>query len=240
MNKKSTLEQVKRARQLIAQINKVAEDSEPKFIVPTIPNELRHATTEREKAYLSIIVDLIERLKRDFATGFEHRDQFVGTEKNLGAYLFIDGDGLKKINDQTGDHSAGDAAIKAIAAGISQALRSRDDVEIARMGGDEFAIHIKEVSLSTGFVIAKRILDSIRNQNISDYYKGSNPETKERLKDWPLSASIGVGRTQAEADGAMYKAKEKGRGRVEYFKEEKAASSHARLTKLAMQLKEKK
>lgn len=188
-----------------------------KYELPRLPDELKHARTEKEKQYLDYIKGLITQLQQDFSTGLLHKEEFERRRESEGhgVYIFIDGDGLKKINDMTHDHGAGDAAIKALATGIRNALRSGENIEIARMGGDEFVVFVPNVTTSTGVMIGKRILDSIRNAPIE--YKGSNPEVKEIIENWDLTASIGVGRTKDEADKAMYKAKANGRNRVEFY-----------------------
>jgi diguanylate cyclase (GGDEF)-like protein/PAS domain S-box-containing protein len=72
---------------------------------------------------------------------FEHEmiDQ-VGRSRRYGekaAVVFIDVDGLKRINDAHG-HQAGDRALKEIAAAVRHRLRDTD--VLARIGGDEFAV----------------------------------------------------------------------------------------------------
>ena len=217
---------------------------ETKYTLPSIPDELKRATTEREKAYLGYIKALLEKVQQDFMTGFLHKEEFQRRQdvaNDTGAYLFIDGDGLKKINDQMG-HEAGHAAILAIASGIRQALRAREasDTQIMRAGGDEFVIFIKHISLSTATIIANRVLESISKQKILDFYKGTDAETLEKLKTYPLSASVGVGKTREEADKAMYKAKANGRGRVEFYTAEVKASLEERLIRLAEKLEKSK
>lgn len=193
----------------------MSEESNYKYRVPALPDELKYARTEREKLYLSYIKDLLNKVKQDFLTGLEHKEEFQSRKKDQGIYIFIDSDGLKKLNDTLG-HEAGTAAILATAAGIKQALRQRDETSVSRYGGDEFVVHVAGVSLSSGVAIAKRILDSIHNQNIADFYEGNDDALRDALKKIPLKASLGVGKTQADADKAVYVAKSKGRDRVEF------------------------
>ncbi len=207
-----------------------------KYELPELPTELRHAQTPREQEYLKFVEDLRYKIQRDFATGLLHAEEFERqTGEETGVYIFVDGDGLKKINDTTQDHAAGTAAIKALARGIENELRARDDVTVARAGGDEFVIFVKGASLSTGVSIATRILASIRREKI--IYNGDE-KIQEILSEWPLSASLGVGRTRDEADSAMYRAKQNGRNRVEFFKPTDSNNNKARLeiAELAMNL----
>lgn len=65
------------------------------------------------------------------------RDQEIVEHPPLGTLVaFIDGDGIKTLNDSLG-HSVGDAGIAEIAKRVKQGLRTEDI--IARLGGDEFA-----------------------------------------------------------------------------------------------------
>jgi diguanylate cyclase (GGDEF)-like protein len=59
----------------------------------------------------------------------EHRTQL--------AFLFIDLDGFKQINDSFG-HAAGDDVLQRVGARLGSSLRHTD--LLARVGGDEFAV----------------------------------------------------------------------------------------------------
>jgi diguanylate cyclase (GGDEF)-like protein len=95
---------------------------------------------------------------------------------------------------------------------ISQCLRHGDI--LGRLGGDEFAVLMTQVSdLGDAVSVAERVIERIRDASIDE------------AADLPLGASIGIafsdgGRTSAGellriADGAMYTAKRRGRGRWE-------------------------
>jgi len=130
-----------------------------------------------------------------------------------GAILFIDLDGFKKVNDTEG-HKAGDRLLVIIAERLSECLREMDT--IARMGGDEFAVIVAgcddEKSIST---LCERIIAS-----------AIQPIVVDRMEH-TVGASIGValypddGEKVEElimkADSAMYRAKDAGRSRYEFF-----------------------
>lgn len=220
-------------------MKKTAE--EYKYTLPSIPDELKRATTDREKAYLDYIKALIVKIQQDFMTGFLHKEEFSRrqeVEKSTGAYIYLDGDGLKKINDQYG-HAAGSAAILGIAEGIRKALRSGDEIDVSRDGGDEFLIFVHDASVSHCIMIAKRILENIRKQTIGAHYKGSDAKLKEILMNIPIKASLGVGKTKPEADQAMYKAKAAGRDRVEFHveKDKVASDLNSRLIVISQKLR---
>ena len=201
-------------KKVIAKLS--AAEPEHTYEIPKIPKELEHTTSKRDIEYLKYIKKLIGIISQDPMTGLLHKQHFEQLEKEKGIYLYVDGDGIKKVNDTYG-HAAGHAAIEALAAGIKNVLRGKDETKVTRFGGDEFVVHIKDVSIATGVKIAHRILESIQKQKISDHYKGEK-SVKDELSDIALGASIGVGNTESEADKALYQAKAKGRNRVEFFK----------------------
>ncbi len=132
------------------------------------------------------------------------------------AVLFIDLDHFKVVNDSLG-HDAGDELLAEVAARLSAAVRATETV--ARVGGDEFVVVAEGLLDATeALSIAERLQDALRH-----------PLPVAGI-DHLLHASIGVvmvapGELRpvtdllAEADLAMYRAKERGRGRVEVFEE---------------------
>ena len=189
------------------------------YEIPKIPKQLLNTESKKDVEYLKYIKGLINQMSQDPMTGLYHKQHFQELEKEPGVFIYIDGDGIKKINDSFG-HNAGHAAIEALARGIKNVMRNKDDVKITRFGGDEFVVHVKDISIATGVNIGKRILKSIQDQDVSKTFKGTK-DIKEELSKMPLGASIGVGKTEAEADEALYKAKSKGRNRVEFFTKKK-------------------
>ncbi|HEY4645997.1 MAG TPA: sensor domain-containing diguanylate cyclase [Steroidobacteraceae bacterium] len=134
------------------------------------------------------------------------------------ACLMIDLDHFKQINDAFG-HLAGDHVLRELAQRIDGQIRGSDTA--ARFGGDEFAILLPETSAAEAAQLAERIRQIVC----------CNPVDVGTGHTHPLSISIGVaavnpGRGErdlkavadgllAEADAALYRAKARGRGRVE-------------------------
>ena len=127
----------------------------------------------------------------------------------LLAVLFIDLDGFKMINDTLG-HAAGDELLVSVAKRLSTVLRKSDFV--ARIGGDEFIILINNAENTNGIeTIADKIL-----KKLAEPFTVSGQECF-------ISASIGISQypidgSNAEeltknADLAMYKAKDGGKGK---------------------------
>jgi diguanylate cyclase (GGDEF)-like protein/PAS domain S-box-containing protein len=132
------------------------------------------------------------------------------------AVLFIDLDHFKHINDSVG-HLLGDQLLRAVALRITPCVRGSDTV--SRQGGDEFIVLLSEISHAED---AALIADQIRLAVLAPYTIANHL--------LHLTASIGVSVYPEDgadpqsliqcADTAMYHAKEKGRNRNQFFKEE--------------------
>jgi len=127
--------------------------------------------------------------------------------------MFIDLDHFKHVNDELG-HTAGDSLLKDVA---QRLLATGRDVDIfARLGGDEFAVIFEDDNHSfDAHMVANKLLKSLKKPF---YYNN---------QEMHISASIGVVKYpdyagSAEdllnaADTAMYRAKQSGRNKVEFF-----------------------
>jgi diguanylate cyclase (GGDEF)-like protein/PAS domain S-box-containing protein len=120
------------------------------------------------------------------------------------AFLVIDLDDFKKINDTNGHH-VGDAFLCGVADRLHAGTRGEDLV--ARLGGDEFALLLPGASAEEGARAAARILEAFAEPVVVD-------ERPLRIR-----ASIGVAAGRAAeaeslmraADAAMYAAKQRGK-----------------------------
>lgn len=124
--------------------------------------------------------------------------------------LLIDVDRFKTLNDQHG-HAAGDAALKAVSGRLRDHVRTVDVV--ARYGGEEFLVVLSGSGDEEGAAVAERLRAAIADDPV-----------KVGGLALPVTVSIGlaVARGQAAADGligvadaALYRAKDRGRNRVE-------------------------
>jgi diguanylate cyclase (GGDEF)-like protein len=149
------------------------------------------------------------------------------------ALLFIDLDRFKTINDKLG-HAAGDEVLRQSAARLRRCVRETDTV--TRLGGDEFTIILWQIHSTRDPESAAL---NVVNALAPPFTIGG---TEHRV-----SASIGIAvypddGTSADellrnADTAMYRAKESGRGRYVYFEERMNVAAHARVN-LEREIKE--
>ncbi len=129
------------------------------------------------------------------------------------AVMFIDLDKFKNVNDTLG-HSAGDELLVSASRRLESCIRQEDTV--ARIGGDEFAILLDDV---TDIRDATRIAERI-NLELALPFRLARREIA-------CSASIGIAfnasgyrspeQVLQDADAAMYRAKAGGRARYEVF-----------------------
>jgi len=121
--------------------------------------------------------------------------------------FMLDLDHFKNLNDAHG-HQAGDAALKAVADCISDALRGYDAV--GRFGGEEFVALLAEIDATQAARVANRLVERIRMLRL------------EHGGAVTASIGVGIGRSGAHtlddlisvADQALYVAKNSGRDRV--------------------------
>ena len=141
------------------------------------------------------------------------------------AVLFMDLDRFKLLNDSMGHH-AGDELLGAVAARLQASVRPGDTV--ARFGGDEFVVLCPEVSGPLqAEVIAERVLAGLEapfDIGGAEVYAGASIGVSLPGDDSADPASL-----VRDADAAMYRAKDLGRGRVELFDGEMRARSLKRL-----------
>lgn len=84
---------------------------------------------------------------------------------NKLSVLLIDVDGFKSFNDTFG-HVTGDKVLKMIANILSSQIR-RSDI-LARYGGDEFAIILKDTDLESAKIVSDKIQNAVASQSIAE------------------------------------------------------------------------
>ncbi|MBA3526010.1 MAG: GGDEF domain-containing protein [Pseudomonadota bacterium] len=135
-------------------------------------------------AHCDALVDLPNR--RSFLASLAAMIARVDRYGDEAAMLFVDLDGLKRINDRFG-HPAGDQALIQVAKLLVASVRKSDYV--ARIGGDEFGILLERIDERGAWEMALRIVETVVGSEFC--IDGSC---------LPLSVAVGVGAIRADDD----------------------------------------
>ena len=149
---------------------------------------------------------LEDRINQAIAQARRHQDEMV-------AQLHIDLDHFKTVNDSLGDR-IGDRLLQSVASRLQQCTREGDS--LGCLGGNAFGVCLAALrSSNDAALVANKVLESL-----------GRPFAVEG-HELHISASIGVGFFPSDgsdapallraANAAMYKAKQKGRGNVQFF-----------------------
>ncbi len=214
----------KSAANIIETIEKVLENKEIQIIEYSVEvnAEVRYLESRmvlyEEENIMQIVRDITDKKSaeleiyemsvRDGLTGLYNRNYFESKfneieweEKSNIAMVLCDLDGLKIINDTMG-HDVGDLCLKTVATELSRNFRESDLV--TRIGGDEFAVVMKNTTAKEIDAIRQKLRKSLRTVKIKNM-------------ELPISVSMGYsiadnpGKNQKlifkEADDYMYREK---------------------------------
>jgi diguanylate cyclase (GGDEF)-like protein len=195
--------------------------------------------------------DAEEQVRRlayfDPLTGLPNRLLFTEQlQKTLGhaqrqgrqvAIMFVDLDNFKRVNDTLG-HNVGDELLKVVSAKLAGSIRAQDWIgrseggpganSIARLGGDEFIVMLNDVPDAAGAAsVARRLVAAL-----------AEPVMLQST-ELCVGGSVGVAMYPADgtdidtllmnADTAMYRAKEAGRGGFQFYDRSMNARARDRL-----------
>ena len=170
---------------------------------------------------------IIHQATHDFLTDLPNRNHLFETLNKeisrtkrsdyIDAFLFVDLDGFKPINDKYG-HAIGDKLLVEVAKRLKNSVRKEDYV--ARFGGDEFCVILVDFR-KDDFVTGN--IDKVANKILSNLFQPFYIDGNE-IK---VGASIGVRIFPKkddtlkdiinDADEAMYQAKEGGKNKIVFF-----------------------
>ncbi len=171
-------------------------------------SELQHRATHDQLTGLANRALSDDRLEREIAA--------ASRSKSLFAVMFVDLDRFKTVNDSLG-HAAGDTLLTIAAHRLLKSVRASDSV--ARVGGDEFVLLLRELGGSKDAAAVARKLLSVMAEPLD-------------LEGTPFHLSISLGVAMfpndginahtllASADAALTHAKRGGRGRFHFYKPE--------------------
>lgn len=167
------------------------------------------------------VQSLVIQTSTDALTGVANRAYFDRRLDELNQHCLrhnivygiaaIDIDHFKQVNDTHG-HQAGDAVLKKVAEALQTATRSNET--LARYGGEEFAVLMEDVTPQGMHIVGERLRAAVESLEVC--------HGEVRI---PVTVSVGVASgaptngdfhitLYANADAALYKAKQGGRNRV--------------------------
>ncbi|MES9964787.1 MAG: PAS domain S-box protein [Candidatus Sedimenticola sp. 20ELBAFRAG] len=155
----------------------------------------------------------------------EHTLERVERNGEQVAVLFMDLDLFKNINDSFG-HPIGDRLLQLVAERLMSVVRDEDTV--ARVGGDEFILLLERVgNMQAAATVSEKLLHELHRPFVVDG------------QEMYMTASIGISISPNDsldgdvliknADAAMYRAKEQGRGQYCFYTEELTVSAMERV-----------
>jgi diguanylate cyclase (GGDEF)-like protein/PAS domain S-box-containing protein len=184
-----------------------------------VMNDVTEAKTYEEQ--------LAHQANYDGLTGLANRNllqdrlqQSIAAARRAGASvaaIFLDLDNFKVVNDSLG-HNVGDEMLRVVAARLRSAVRESDTV--ARLGGDEFVVLFSGrgepgVIESDITALAVKLLGQIA-QPVMLGERPVLPTCSMGISVYPQDGEDG-GTLLKHADAAMYRAKELGRNRFQFF-----------------------
>jgi diguanylate cyclase (GGDEF)-like protein/PAS domain S-box-containing protein len=182
------------------------EDRSPRHFISQIQdisNRKRLEAHTHELANRDSITSLYNR--RRFEDELGRQIGRCREEGESAALLLLDLDHFKAVNDSDG-HVAGDRLIRVVGQTLGE--RTREPDIAARIGGDEFAVILRDIDLAHARAVAEELRVAVAAARIGR----------------PCTASVGLIRLQGDVpdaetcfravDRAMYEAKSRGRDRV--------------------------
>ena len=227
---KKTLQLEQQAREL-AEVNRdlqLQQMNDLKRINAALEAEIVERRQAEERAHGLATRDALTGLlnRRSLTEALEHAIARTSRQQTSLALLFVDMDRFKAVNDTLG-HDVGDGLLIEVARRISGAVRETDVV--ARLGGDEFVVLMEAPpSYSDAAAVAHKIVHAASQPyDVQGHCLKTTMSIGISL--YPQDGSTGH-ELMKHADLAMYHAKQRRRGSVEFFHQELNKRLHDRLT----------
>ncbi len=178
---------------------------------------------ESNNYYINIIQNIKKQAIIDELTQCYNKKEFENIFKRMlatthrysntnFAVIMLDLDHFKNINDSYG-HLTGDYILKEVADIVHHEVRDSDI--FGRIGGEEFIILLPQTKLNGALKTAQKIRKSIDEYRFS--FKGESVHVTLSLGITSTTSNDTYFSVLDRVDKALYKAKDDGRNRVEYF-----------------------
>ena len=148
-----------------------------------------------------------EQLSKDFLRAKRYHESL--------SCILLDIDYFKKFNDTYG-HQTGDIVLSTLGQVIRDSIRDSDFA--ARYGGEEFALVLYHADRPTAINVAERLRQMVEHCEVRDKDHVLHVTISLGVATFPHEQISNPKQIVECADKALYKAKENGRNRVEYFR----------------------
>ena len=148
---------------------------------------------------------------RYFQERFQEEIHRAMSTNSFLSFVMCDLDHFKEYNDKYG-HPAGDVLLKGLSKELCRKIKAGDLA--ARYGGEEFALVLPRRSKQEAVELAESIRESIEKKEFSLRKKKTRITISMGVVTFPMDAMMKQDLIR-RADEALYRAKEKGRNRVE-------------------------
>ena len=176
---------------------------------------------------IRVLEDALYSLRYDSLTGLYSRrtfdEVFVKEIERANRYgkelsvLFFDLDDFKQVNDTFG-HLAGDDALEHVARVVMGEIRTIDIA--SRYGGEEIVVVLPETGKAAAFVVGERIREKVETMKLNYNDQIINLTISGGIATLPIDANDSKNLI-ANADIAVYKAKEAGKNNIVIYSENK-------------------
>ncbi len=176
----------------------------------------RKITQKIIKNYTEELEKISNEANRDFLTGLYNRrfieKRFIEESHEESYLVMADIDFFKKVNDTYG-HNCGDEVLQGIARILTTSFRQNDVV--CRWGGEEFLIYVRDAE----FIDLNKKLNNIRENIEKLVFKYEDCEFNITMSFGysKVDMKLEVNQIIANADYALYNAKQTGRNKVVNF-----------------------
>jgi diguanylate cyclase (GGDEF)-like protein/hemerythrin-like metal-binding protein len=145
--------------------------------------------------------------RRHFEDGALQLMALAGRRGDPFSLVLFDLDRFKRINDTFG-HGVGDQVLQSVSATVREQLRASD--ALVRWGGEEFIVLCPDTTLAGATILAEKVRRAVEGRSLPQVGLVTiSLGVAQRQRGEDLEAWV------ARADGALYRAKERGRNRTE-------------------------
>ncbi|WNC94768.1 diguanylate cyclase [Paraburkholderia sp. FT54] len=164
-------------------------------------------------AFRDGLTGVFNRRYFDREMALQAQPEFWAEGRSFVGIVMVDIDGYKSYNDRYG-HQAGDECMRAIAQAIASSAKRPGDI-VARYGGDEFALILKETDPDGARVVSERIRQTVESLQIPHVASPAGIVTVSCGVAAQQPDSVGDSlNLVAAADRALYAAKRRGRNQT--------------------------